>query len=74
MSVGVICLFCNAVLNEPRHEICNNLVCATTKASDQPAYMLSLITSFASSMSLKLMTDRTVFGDSKLIGRLHSLV
>ena len=24
--------------NEPRHEISNNVVCATSKASDQPAH------------------------------------
>ena len=28
---------------EPRHEISNNVVCATSKASDQPAHMRSLI-------------------------------
>ena len=25
--------------NEPRHEISNNVVCTTSKASDQPAHM-----------------------------------
>ena len=34
-------------LYEPRHEISNNVVCATSKASDQPAHMHSLIRSFA---------------------------
>ena len=29
--------------NEPLHEISNNVVCATSKASDQPAHMRSLI-------------------------------
>ena len=33
---------------EPRHEISNNVVCATSKASDQPAQMRSLIRAFAS--------------------------
>ena len=28
---------------EPRHEISNNVVCATSKASDKPAHMCSLI-------------------------------
>ena len=28
--------------NEPRHEISNNVVCATSKASDQPAHTRSL--------------------------------
>ena len=35
-------------LNEPRHEISNNVVCATSKGSDQPAHMRSLIRAFAS--------------------------
>ena len=29
--------------NEPQHEISNNVVCATSKASDQPAHMGSLM-------------------------------
>ena len=33
---------------EPVHEISNNLVCATSKASDQPAHTRSLIRAFAS--------------------------
>ena len=33
---------------EPRHEISNNVVCATSKASDQPAHVRSLIRAFAS--------------------------
>ena len=33
---------------EPVHEISNNVVCATSKASDQPAHMRSLIRAFAS--------------------------
>ena len=32
---------------EPRHEISNNVVCATGKGSDQPALMRSLIRAFA---------------------------
>ena len=32
---------------EPRHEISNNVVCATSKASDQPALTPSLIRAFA---------------------------
>ena len=34
-------------LNEPVHEISNNVVCATSKASDQPAHTRSLIRAFA---------------------------
>ena len=37
--------------NEPVHEISNNLVCATSKASDQPAHTRSLIRAFASRLS-----------------------
>ena len=32
--------------NEPVHEISNNVVCATSKASDQPVHMGSLIRAF----------------------------
>ena len=32
--------------HEPRHEISNNVVCATSKASDQPAHTHSLIRAF----------------------------
>ena len=38
---------------EPRHEISNNVVCATSKASDQPAYMRSLIRCFASRLNIQ---------------------
>ena len=37
---------------EPVHEISNNVVCATSKASDQPAHMRSLIRAFASHLSI----------------------
>ena len=33
---------------EPVHEIANKVVCATSKASDQPAHTRSLIRAFAS--------------------------
>ena len=33
---------------EPMHEISNNMLCATSKASDQPAHTRSLIRAFAS--------------------------
>ena len=32
---------------EPRHEIFNNVVCVTSKASDQPALTRSLLRAFA---------------------------
>ena len=33
---------------EPQHEISYNVVCATSKGSDQPAHRCSLIRAFAS--------------------------
>ena len=41
---------------EPAHEISNNVVCATSKASDQPAHTRSLIRAYASRFS-KLLTE-----------------
>ena len=40
------------LLNEPVHEISNNVVCVTSKASDQPAHTRSLIRAFASHLSI----------------------
>ena len=37
---------------EPQHEISNNVVCATSKALDQPAHMHSLIRAFASCLNI----------------------
>ena len=37
---------------EPRHKISNNVVCATSEASDQPAHTRSLIRAFASRMNI----------------------
>ena len=45
---------------EPVHEISNNMVCATSKASDQPAHTRSLIRANAYleySMIVKLLTE-----------------
>ena len=42
----IVCLF------EPWHEISNNVVCATSKASDQPAHMRSLIRAFTSRLNI----------------------
>ena len=38
--------------NEPVHEITNNVVNATSKASDQPAHTRHLIRAFASRLSI----------------------
>ena len=43
---------CFSFTFEPVHEIFNNVVCATSKASDQPAHMRSLIRAFASRLSI----------------------
>ena len=37
---------------EPRHEISNNVVCATSKTSDQPAHTRSLIKAFAGRLNV----------------------
>ena len=37
---------------EPRHEISNNVVCATSKGSYQPAHTCSLIRAFASRLNI----------------------
>ena len=39
-------------LYEPVLEIFNNVVCATSKASDQPVHKRSLIRAFASGLSI----------------------
>ena len=40
------------IIIEPRHEISNNVVCATSKGSDQPAHMRSLIRAFAGGFNI----------------------
>ena len=46
------CKILTQLLNEPRHEISNNVVFATSKGSDQPAHMRSLIREFASRLNI----------------------
>ena len=46
------CWKSHALAHEPVHEISNNVVCATSKASDQPAHMHSLIRAFACRLSI----------------------
>ena len=41
-----------ASIIEPGHEISNYVVCATSKASDQPAHTRSLIRAFACRLSI----------------------
>ena len=52
----------------------NNVVCVTSKSSDQPAHTHSLIRAFASRLNILYPTDRTKFGVSKLKRMLHRLV
>ena len=40
-------MFAHSKVYEPRHEISNNVVCATSKGSDQPAHTRSLIRDIA---------------------------
>ena len=49
MGLAKLALF-NIV--EPEHEISYNVVCATSKGSDQPAHMRSLIRDFASRLNI----------------------
>ena len=50
MNGSVIFSFVEII--EPRHEISNNVVHATSKASDQPVHMHSLIRAFASHLNI----------------------
>ena len=45
------CCF-NHLIYERRHEISNNVVCATSKCSDKPAHTRSLIKAFASRLNI----------------------
>ena len=44
--------FVFVTINEPRHDISNNVVCATSKGSDQPEHTRSLIRAFASRLNI----------------------
>ena len=39
-------------ISKPRHEISNNVVCATSKASDQPLHTRSLNRAFANRLDI----------------------
>ena len=47
-----LCNWLQLLTNEPQHEISNNVVCATSKSSDQPAHTRSLIRAFASRLNI----------------------
>ena len=40
------------MVNEQQHEISNNVVCAISNASNQPAHMRSLVRAFASRLNI----------------------
>ena len=46
---------------EPRHEISNNVVCATSKGSDQPAHTRSLIRAFATCLKETRSVTMNIF-------------
>ena len=50
-SSTYICEDCKVII-EPLHEIFNNVVSATSKASDQPVHTRSLIRAFASRLNI----------------------
>ena len=62
--------------NEPRHKISSNVICATSKDSDQPAHTRSLIRDFASRLNFLcvLWYWLNIIWISKLTRRLHRLV
>ena len=43
------------LVHEPVHEMSDNMVCATGKASDQPAHTRTLIRAFASHLNIQLL-------------------
>ena len=49
------------IIIDPRHEISYNVVCATSKASDQPTHTRSLIRAFACRLNI-LMTVKLLTG------------
>ena len=61
---------------EPQHEISNNVVCATSKALDQPAHTRSLIRAFAWRLNILWLLNYWLnsIWVSKLKRRLHKLV
>ena len=46
---------------EPRHEISNNVVCATSKVSDQPAHARSLIRAIASRLNILRLLQNVIY-------------
>ena len=51
-ALEIISISANYQIIEPVHEISNNVVCATIKASDQPTHTRSLIRAFSIPLSI----------------------
>ena len=51
-STGLLYTTSTFFMNERQHEISNNVVCATSKASEQPEHMHSLIRAFVSRLNI----------------------
>ena len=49
------------MIKETQHEIYNNVVCTTSKGSDQPAHTRSLIRAFASHLNILLTEHQLEF-------------
>ena len=49
------------IKNEPRHEISSNVICETSKGSDQPVHMRRLVRAFASRMNIILTEHHLEF-------------
>ena len=69
-------VFIDYKIIEPRHEISNNVVFETSKASDQPAHVHSLIRAYDSRLNILWILSywSDIFGVSKLKRRLDRLV
>ena len=52
MGQQMKCSYIKNIAYEPRHEISKNVVCATSKGSDQPGYTRNLIRAFASRLNI----------------------
>ena len=63
-------------INEPWHEISNNVVCATSKGSDQPAHTRRLTRAFASHLNILWLLSywQNIIWSFKLKRKLHWLV
>ena len=73
---GFLIMGSTYIINEPQHEVSNNVVYATSKASDQPVHTHSLIRAFSrhlNILSVKLLNEQQL-GVSKRKMRLQRLV